>query len=466
MSAVIASLARHGNAIALETPTARMSYHELMFAANDLAQLLRGHRAVALKLPNGIAWVASDLACIMAGAACVPLPPFFTPQQCEYAMRDAGVSLVITQEPAPGDTAMTLADETISLVEVRHPPARLLPRTAKITYTSGTTGTPKGVCLSQEAMERVAQSLLNAVGNTMSSRHVCLLPLAILLENIGGVYTALLAGATCILPQVAHEPDALAGAINRAKATSCILVPELLRMLIAAETKMPSLRFAAVGGARVAASLLQTAHKKNIPAYEGYGITENASVITLNTPQSHRHGTAGKPLSHVELAIKDGEIHVRHPLFLGYLGEEAPRPEWYATGDLGEFDAEGFLVIHGRRRNVFITSYGRNVSPEWPESLLSAHPEIMQAALFGEARPFNVAVIVTAFPGRIPEIIAQVNAGLPNYARIGRYVIATQPFLPQNGQLTGNGRLKREAIFQAYQTSIDALYESTKEHAV
>lgn len=466
-SRLLAALDQNPDAIALMSGEDRLSYAGLKAEVEALARRLRGQQAVALMMANSIEWVVADLACISAGVPCVPLPPFFTDAQCEHAMRDAGVSLLLTDKPQRFNGPMerwTVAGRAIAAMGQFYSPVLLPEGTLKITYTSGTTGTPKGVCLSLEAMETVATSLLSVLDNAIAERHVCLLPLAILLENVGGVYTSLLAGATCCLAQVAHSPQALVAVINQTRATSCILVPELLRMLLAADVAMPSLRFAAVGGARVDASLLEAAHARGIPAYEGYGISENASVITLNTPTCFRHGTAGKPLPHIQLKVDaTGQIWLRDPLFSGYLGAPPAAGQWYNTGDLGEIDAEGFLHIRGRSRNVYITSFGRNVSPEWPEALLAAHPAIMQAAVFGEARPYSVAVIYTHDAQRVPAAIRQVNAQLPDYARIGMYILAPQPFTPQNGQLTGNGRLRRETIYQLYKPQIDDCYHSQQE---
>jgi long-subunit acyl-CoA synthetase (AMP-forming) len=148
--------------------------------------------------------------------------------------------------------------------------------------------------------------------------------------------------------------------------------------------------------------------------------------------------------------IEAGEVQVR------------PRDgEWIATGDLGRLDADGFLYIEGRRKHVLITSYGRNVSPEWPEAELVAGRAIAQAAVFGEAQPRLCALVVPAEPG-LPDaaIDAQVraaNARLPDYARIVRWLRADAPFTPQNGLATANGRPRRDALWKAYGARLDAV---------
>jgi long-subunit acyl-CoA synthetase (AMP-forming) len=201
-----------------------------------------------------------------------------------------------------------------------------------------------------------------------------------------------------------------------------------------------------------------------LPVYEGYGLSEAASVISVNRPDARRPGSVGKPLPHVELSFADdGEIVVRGRLFSGYLGEaEAVEKDVWPTGDLGYLDDEGFLYLTGRKKHIFITSFGRNVSPEWVERELLAEPAIAQCCVFGEARPFNVAVIV---PGKdadrdgIQKAVTAANKRLPDYAAISDWLIAEEPFSVANGLWTGTGRPRRQAIFDAYAEKINQLYE-------
>ena len=134
----------------------------------------------------------------------------------------------------------------------------------------------------------------------------------------------------------------------------------------------------------------------------------------------------------------------------------------FATGDLGALTADGHLQISGRRKNLLITSFGRNVAPEWVEAALLAQPAIAQALVAGEARPWLAALLVPA-PGAgeaaLAAAVAAANATLPDYARIGGWA-AAEPFTPTNGQATGNGRPKRAAILSHYAAALAALYEA------
>jgi long-chain acyl-CoA synthetase len=225
------------------------------------------------------------------------------------------------------------------------------------------------------------------------------------------------------------------------------------------------LRFLAVGGAAVLARLLEDALALGLPVYEGYGLSECASVVTLNKPGEFRAGSVGKPLPHVRIEIaRDGEIHVLGNSCIGYLGG-APMGEALATGDVGYVDDAGYLHITGRKKNMFITSFGRNVAPEWIEQELIARPAIAQAAVFGEARPFAAAIVVPsagATSASVAAAIDDVNRHMPDYARIGAWICAEEPFSPRNGLATENGRLRRDQIFRAYAGEIDAFYETRK----
>lgn len=494
-SRVIQALARHAesrpDAVALQGATTALSYAELYARVEHLAAELRLANVHTLGLlgDNGIAWVVADLAALAAGIPCVPLPPFFSPQQLLHAIRNSGVDVVLTDQPERaqqllGGQGQALALQSAgSLGALRlpvHQSAELPEDTAKITYTSGTTGQPKGVCLSREAMETVAQSLCQASVANENDRHLCLLPLSTLLENIGGIYVPLLAGATsCVLPLAQVGLQGAAGldvavmvqAMHAQRASSAIMVPQLLHALVAALSRgvpAPStLRFIAVGGAPVSPHLLAAAQQLGLPVYEGYGLSECASVVAVNSPGASKPGSVGKPLPHVKLRFaEDGEIFVGGAVFEGYLGlDEKPDADGYwASGDTGHLDDEGYLHLTGRKKNMFITSFGRNVAPEWVERELTIQPVIANAAVFGEARPWNVALVVPReLPGvdrdaAIAAAVATANQSLPDYAQVRHWLLADEPFAVQNGLLTSNGRLRRADIWARYESAIDKLY--------
>ena len=249
---------------------------------------------------------------------------------------------------------------------------------------------------------------------------------------------------------------------------SLILVPQLLQVLVSGAEQgwqVPiTLRFIAVGGARVSADLLERADAIGLPCYEGYGLSECASVVAINTPDARRAGSVGRPLPHARVSIgADGEIRVGGAVMAGYTGtgESAMNSE-IATGDLGSLDDDGFLYVQGRRKNLFINAFGRNLSPEWIEAELTSSPCIAQAMVCGEARPFSVAVLSPA-GAQVTEsdaalAVAAANRRLPGHAQIARWLLVPKPFNYADGLLTANGRPRREAIARRYQDDIDALY--------
>jgi long-subunit acyl-CoA synthetase (AMP-forming) len=461
---------------ALQDAHGQISYAELHAAVVSTATALKtaGIRTLGLLLDNGPAWVIMDLAAQHAGICVVPLPTFFSREQAAHAIRDAGIDALCTDsehaDGLPGYAPHSSPVPNTVLLQAAHPatPDVFPAGTAKVTFTSGTTGQPKGVCLDTAAMNSVAESIVTATSDLDIERHLCLLPLALLLENITGVYAPLLAGACIILPsgrerglQGSQQLDIgqLFACLHTWQPHSLVVVPQMLKVLaITASQGMPlpdSLRFVAVGGARVSPELLDEARAAGIPVYEGYGLSECSSVVTLNRPGDDRPGSVGKPLPHARLRIAaDGEIHVSGATLLGYAGQPPQADSWYATGDLGFIDADGFLHLTGRRRNAFITAYGRNVNPEWPESELSRFPEITHAVVFGEALEYNVAIIQPTAAG-IPDAalnarVAAANELLPDYARIHQWLRTDTAFSSANGLLAASGKPRRDAVWAHY----------------
>ncbi|HEX6689912.1 MAG TPA: AMP-binding protein [Burkholderiales bacterium] len=442
-----------------------------------LAEGLRAARPRVLGLlaDNGADWLAVDLAAERAEVPLVPLPAFFTPQQLQHAVAASGMDALFCAAP---ETAQALgfrparAPEGASLPWFRRSAqaVALAGGTAKITFTSGTTGTPKGVHLTVAQQQAVALALAHKTRHLGLERHLCLLPLPVLLENVAGFRASLLAGAACCVPPLAEvgvggaaafDPLACLAAMELWQAQSVILLPQMMLALTAAleaGAALPSrLRFAAVGGAKIAAASVVRARKAGLPVYEGYGLSECASVVSLNVPGADRPGSVGRPLPHAGVRIAgDGEILV----------------SGFATGDLGRLDAGGFLHVEGRRKNVLITSFGRNVSPEWPEAELCASGAIAQAAVFGDARPQLCALVVPRSAGAtdaaIDAEVERANAALPDYARIAFWLRAEAPFSAADGSATPNGRVRRDVVWSRYGARIESRYPTLAgaQHAV
>ncbi len=478
--------ARQPNEIVLRGVGADWNAFAIRQAVHDLADRLAGGRVLAVLADNSPAWAIADLAALHGGLVHLPLPGFFAPAQLAHALEATAADVLLTDQPER-IAALELGFEPVdawhglALLRRKSDAVRLPAGTAKVSFTSGSTGTPKGVCLSAAGLMATAAALTERLVDVQVARHLAALPLALLLENVAGIYAPLLRGAVVHLPPLQQlgwqgmagfDPAALQRAVGETAAQSLILVPELLKAwtlyLHAKGTRAPaSLQFVAVGGARVDPGLLSQARALGLPAYEGYGLTECGSVVSLNRPGDTGNGV-GRPLDHVAVRIEAGELKIATPAFRGYLGDtinaqdESSETVEFATGDLGRFDEEGHLHLNGRHKNLLITSFGRNIAPEWVESVLLAQPEIAQAVVAGESRPWLNGMLVPAKgcdAAGLATAVARVNTTLPDYARIGGW-IAVPPFTPYNGQATGNGRPIRTRILNQHAAALAALYRN------
>ena len=441
---------------------------------------------------NSLEWIAIDLATQEIGVTLVPLPSFFTPNQWLHAIKSSGMQAIFCpQEDIVRNLGFIFQNDYVGELKLFESMSVLssmvdqpnLVEVQKITYTSGTTSEPKGVCLSTDQQWSVAQTIEEALRSLQIKRHLNVLPLSVLLENIAGVYTALTCGAQNICVPLSEvglhgsshfDADACIAAIEKYQAESIILLPQMLQAIVARSTKqdprLKSLKFVAVGGGKTPVALIKTAKSMGIPVYEGYGLSECASVLALNTPKDERIGSVGKVLSNRSIRItEDGEIEVKNDHLPHYLEKntelEASDSEWLATGDLGHLDDDGFLYLDGRKKNVLITSFGRNISPEWPESLLLGSGLFRQAMVIGDGQAQLGALLVTAKDGLSDEVIqaevTSANQALPDYAQIKHWLLADEPFTQINGLATANGRLKRDLIKNKFNNQIELLYTNT-----
>jgi len=491
LSAIEGYAETQADSIALEGIDISLTYVELARSVSSVAEFLGRHdiNAVALLADNGPLWCVADLACVEAGIPLVPLPHFFSPSQISHVIESAGLDGILTEHPEQAlilieqlklgcnpPVDVVVAGKRLSLIQLTVSRVALPDRCSKVTFTSGSTGEPKGVCLSQSVMEQVAGSLAAVTGANAADRHLSLLPYATLLENIGGLYAPLLSGATVVAPPLSSVGLSGASGLDlnqfisiliQSRASTCIMIPQMLHALVAAiESGAPrpeGLRFIAVGGASVSPLLLTRAEKLGLPVFEGYGLSEAASVVAVNAPAGSKPGSVGQLLPHISLCFAaDGEILVKGGLFSGYLGDLPFEGEYWPTGDIGHMDDDGFLYLSGRKKHIFITAFGRNVSPEWVERELSIEPAIAQCCVFGEARPFNVAVIVArenASSEQIGMAVEQANARLPDYAKVSKWILANEPFSVENALWTGTARPRREQIFAAYEDYLTTLYQ-------
>jgi len=415
---------------------------------------------------------------------------------------------------------------------------------ATIVYTSGTTGPPKGVVQSHgnhlSALESAAQTNSIAEGEV----HLLFLPLAhsfARLESFIGVHRGLCTAFAesidklrenlpetrphfiCSVPRVFEK--VYAGAMARAEGGSpakrkifhwALGVGKEVSRLKQAKRPVPGalafkyrlaeklvfskmqaalggrLRFAVSGGAPLSREIAEFFHAAGILILEGYGLTETCPVLTNNREDDYKFGSVGKPLPRVEVKIAaDGEILGRGGnIAQGYFKKpEATREVflddgWFATGDIGRFDEDGFLFITDRKKDLIVTAGGMNIAPQNIENLLKGDPFISQVMVHGDRRPYPVALI-TLNPEELakfareqgimasdpsvlvthPKIVERVqrtvdhkNSELQSYAKIKKFAILPEDFTVENGALTPTLKVKRKVIGERHQAILDALY--------
>ncbi len=235
-----------------------------------------------------------------------------------------------------------------------------------------------------------------------------------------------------------------------------------------------------------------------IRIHEGYGLTETSPVIALNDPINHRIGTVGKPLSNVEVKIADdGELLVRGPsVFKGYwkMSEESAaafEDGWFKTGDIASLDADGYLAITDRKKDLIKTSGGKFIAPQPIENSLKANMFVGEAALLGDRRRFPAVLIVPNFPileewaqghgvkftthrqlvkslqvqSLYEGIVEELNQNLAQYEKLKRVLVIHAELSIEDGTLTPSMKLRRRHLEQLYKKEIDALYADAEPHA-
>jgi long-chain acyl-CoA synthetase len=245
------------------------------------------------------------------------------------------------------------------------------------------------------------------------------------------------------------------------------------------------------GGAPLGRELAEWYADMAIRIHEGYGLTETAPVIAVNTPTAHRLGTVGKLLSNVEVRIaEDGEILVRGPsVFKGYWNkpqetQNAFHDGWFKTGDIGNVDADGFLSVTDRKKDLIKTSGGKFIAPQPLENSLKHNALISEAVVLGDKRKFPAVLIAPYFAlledwaranqvafssrqelvahTRVRElyegIVAELNRDLARFEQLKKVVLIADEFSAENGTLTASMKLRRRVVEERYREQIEAMY--------
>ncbi|MEG9225580.1 AMP-dependent synthetase/ligase [Aeromicrobium sp. Sec7.5] len=232
------------------------------------------------------------------------------------------------------------------------------------------------------------------------------------------------------------------------------------------------------GGAPLGERLAHFYRGIGITVLEGYGLTETTAALTVNTPDAHRVGTVGQPFPHTEFRVaEDGELHVRGPqVFTQYWNNDEATAQavdaegWFATGDLGDVDADGYVRITGRKKEIIVTAGGKNVAPAVLEDRVRSHPVVSQCLVVGDGKPF-IAALVTIDPegwdgpldsadltAKVQDAVDDANTLVSQAESIRKFVILDEDWTEENGYLTPSFKVRRTAVLRDFHDTVEALY--------
>lgn len=417
---------------------------------------------------------------------------------------------------------------------------------ATFVYTSGTTGPPKGAMLSHGNIIANCESNMAALELVDGDMTLSFLPVAHSFERTAGYYTVIAAGGTIayaeglgqiaqnlleveptvvltvprlleaihsrVMRTVESSPSARQRIFRAAMATGAkaaeyrhhgrplpihlAATMALFRRLVFAKIRSifgSRLRYLISGGAPLPVEINRFLSAAEVPVVEGYGLTEAAPVVAANLHGRTRIGTVGRALKNVEVrAAADGELLVHGAnVMKGYYKREAETREvidadgWLHTGDIGRIDAEGYITITDRKKEIIVLSGGKNVSPANLEARLTSDPYIAQACVIGDRRKHLAAILAPNFE-RLAETelerlglaglpqeelaaspklreffskrIREFNRPLSDVERIADFVLTARPFARENGEMTPTLKLRRKIVQEHYRAQIEAMY--------
>jgi long-chain acyl-CoA synthetase len=415
---------------------------------------------------------------------------------------------------------------------------------ATLIYTSGTTGLPKGVMLKHDNILGAVTAATSVFSIGPDDTCLSFLPLSHVFERVDGYYLMMLQGATIayaesidtvpvnlveIQPTVVISVPRLyekmfarvmervlsgplikkqlffAGLKIGGRYSRTILAGEqpgaLLRFGIAVARKLVfsklherlggRLRFFISGGAALVRNVAEFFHAAGIPIYEGYGLTETSAGVAANTPEHMRLGCVGRPFPGTKIRIADdGEILLRGPgVFSGYWQRDELTAEvfvdgWFQTGDIGEVDADGFLAITDRKKDLIVTAGGENVAPQNLENTFKSDKYLSNAMIYGDAKPFLTALLVPNFENlekyarfkklsflnhcdlvNHPQVIDLIRRridplqkDLPAFNQVKRFTLLSRDFTSADGEITPTMKLKRKVVMKNFHQVLEGMY--------
>jgi len=419
---------------ALITSLGTVTYAELKDGARRTARRLaalgvREGDRVATTLPPSVDFAELLHALPLLGASLVPLNTRLTDAERRWQLDDSGARLSV-DEPLDGEEA------DVQLLTEVDPESE-----HSVIYTSGTTGRPTAVSLTHR--NHTASAIASAwnLGVHPDDRWLGVLPLF----HVGGLAVLLrsaLYGTAAVLHD-SFEVERVKAAFENGEVTLASLVPTMLRRLVDAGLgETPAVRAVLLGGGPVPRDLLEWSAEHGFPALQTYGMTQTSSQIATLTASEAvtKSGSAGRPLLGVDLSIsEEGEILARGPMVSP--GALDPQTGWLHTGDRGRVDADGYLWVEGRLKDVIVTG-GENVACAEVERVLEEHPAVVEAAVVGlpDAEWGEVVTAFVVVSGNAGDLIAHCRERLAGY-KVPR-ALHTVDALPRNAA----GKLLRREL--------------------
>lgn len=431
---------------AIVTGTARVTNRELQRRVAALMGHLHGRGVrptdvVPLALTNGVDFVVALLAVIGVGARPLPISPAWTPVERMQLLGDLSIPLALGEPGAAESwqpTPLALAPFLQEAAPGERPPGASAPAELASTPeillpTSGSTGTPRIVRLGLAGVVWNARSHAESVGLTPDDRVLVVSPMGHAATLVAQVVAGLLTGATLVCMRGPFMPRAFLKALEIERITATTLTPTHARMLLERGTArgipigdLSHLRWVSIGAAPADPALLASfagflAGGGAARIFVTYGLSEAGPRVSTLPPErlADRAETVGRPLPGIAVRVVDGELHVKTPSrMIGYLGEPPLSDDWLATGDLASLDDEGFITLHGRRKEL-IVSGGVNVSPLEVERALAVDPRVGEAAVVGKPHPVYgevpVAYVVPARSVTSDDLLAGLEGRLAPY---------------------------------------------------
>ena len=453
---------------------------------------------IALKAPNSPRWVAAYLGCLRLGAIAVPLDVRSSEDFVSSVIEKTGPKLAF-YESSESSSLDGLPIPTVQLGGLDRLTSGLSQTdgdvtsesVAEVVFTSGTTGSPKGVVLTHGNITANVSSALQTVPGSPSNRLLSLLPLSHMLEQTVGLLAPLASGASVFYPP-ALRGNVVLPAIKENRITTLVVVPQLLDLFMRgiearvaeqgregtwrathrAAKNLPlrlrrllfrsvhkrlggSLKFLMCGGAYLDPELADKWENLGIPVLQGYGTTEASPIVASDTFRSRRRGSVGRafPGVHVKIA-HDGEILVAGAnVTSGYWQDtEATRASfegvWYKTGDLGSLDEQGFVYLSGRKKDLIVLPNGLNVYPEDVELALKDHPDVVDAAVVGVSdagrTQVHAVLLLTDGAADARTIVQQSNAKLAEHQRVQGFTVWPFEDLPRTHTL----KIKKHEVIE------------------